>query len=101
MHRQASPTVARRTRTNPSLTGEIRNGGGGGGRGEGTGPGNEGGQGFGTGFGLGARPVGVYEIRDRSLHWKPAIDVDRLARGAQVLAGIVTACVSLVVLRRR
>lgn len=75
-------------------------GGAGGGGGEGTGPDDEGGHGFGTGFGLGVRPVGVYEIRDGSLHWKPAVDVDRLAHGAQVLAGILTFCVSLVVLRR-
>ncbi len=76
-------------------------GGAGGGGGEGTGPDDEGGRGFGTGFGLGARPVGVYEIRDGTLTWKPTIDVDRLAHGAQVLAGIISVCVSLVVLRRR
>ena len=75
-------------------------GGGGGGGGEGTGPGNEGGQGFGTGFGLGAHPVGVYEIRGGELSWKPAIDVNRLLRGGQVLAGIISVCVSLVLLRR-
>ncbi len=76
-------------------------GGAGGGGGEGTGPDDEGGRGFGTGFGLGARPVGVYEIRDGALKWKPTIDVDRLAHGAQVLAGIISVCVSLVILRRR
>ena len=76
-------------------------GGAGGGGGEGTGPGDEGGRGFGTGFGLGAHPVGVYEIRDGQLHWKPTIDVDRLARAGQVLAGIATVCVSVVLLRRQ
>ena len=76
-------------------------GGGGGGGGEGTGPDESGGHGFGTGFGLGARPVGVYRISDGDVTWKPAIDVDRLARGTQVLAGIVTVCATLVVLRRQ
>jgi len=76
-------------------------GGGGGGGGEGTGPDDEGGRGFDTGFGLGARPVGVYEIRDGHLDWKPAIDVDRVVRGTQVLAAITTVCITLVLLRRR
>lgn len=76
-------------------------GGGGGGGGEGTGPDDQGGHGFGSGFGLGARPVGVYKIRDGQLTWKPTIDVDRIARGTQVLAGIATVCVTLVRLRRR
>ncbi len=76
-------------------------GGGGGGGGGGTGPGDEQGHGFGTGFGLGARPVGVYEIRNGHLKWRPAIDVDRLARGGQILAGIIAACITLVVLRHR
>lgn len=76
-------------------------GGAGGGGGEGTGPDDQGGRGFGTGFGLGARPVGVYQISHGNVVWKPAVDADRLARGAQVLAGITTVCVTLVLLRRR
>lgn len=75
-------------------------GGAGGGGGEGTGPEDQGGHGFGTGFGLGARPVGVFQIRNGNLIWKPTVDVDRLARGAQVLAGITSVCVTLVLLRR-
>lgn len=73
----------------------------GGGGGEGTGPGDEGGRGFGTGFGLGAQPVGVYNVHDGNVCWKPAVDVTRLAKGAQVLAGVVAICVSLVLLRRQ
>jgi uncharacterized spore protein YtfJ len=72
-------------------------GGGGGGGGEG--PAGEG-SGFGTGFGLGATPVGVYELRNGEVSWKPIVDVNRLARGGQVLAGIITVCVTLVLLRR-
>lgn len=75
-------------------------GGGGGGGGQGSGADDEEGRGFGTGFGLGARPVGVYEIRDGQLAWKPAIDADRLARGGQVLAGLIALCVTVLLLRR-
>ncbi len=75
-------------------------GGAGGGGGEGTDD-AETGRGFGTGFGLGAQPVGVYELRNGDLTWKPAVDVNRLLRGFQVLAGIVAVCITLVALRRR
>jgi uncharacterized spore protein YtfJ len=76
-------------------------GGGGGGGGEGTGPEEQGGTGFGTGFGIMAGPVGVYEVRDGAVEWRPAIDVNRLAKGGQVLAGMVVVGVALVLLRRR
>jgi uncharacterized spore protein YtfJ len=72
--------------------------GGGGGEGEKAG---ETGTGFGTGFGLQARPVGVYQVRDGDVVWKPAVDVTRLAKGGQVLAGLVVVCITLVVATRR
>ena len=73
-------------------------GGGGGGSGDGDGDDNDGG--FGSGFGMRALPVGVYEIRGDTVEWKPAMDVTRLARGGQVLVGIIAVCVTLVLLRR-
>lgn len=78
-------------------------GGGGGGSGheEGDKPDAKAGGGFGTGFGLGAQPVGMYTIRDGHLAWKPSVDVNRLARGGQVLGGIMAVCATLVLLRRR
>jgi uncharacterized spore protein YtfJ len=76
-------------------------GGAGGGGGEGTGPEDEGGRVFGTGFGIGAQPVGVYEVRGGAVEWRPVVDVNRLAKGGQVLAGIIAVCVTLMVLRRR
>ncbi len=76
-------------------------GGAGGGGGEGTGPDDAGGHGFGTGFGFGAQPVGVYEVRGGHVEWKPALDVGRLAKGGQVLGGIIVVCLTLVLLRRR
>lgn len=74
-------------------------GGAGGGGGEGSGKG-ENGSGFGTGFGLGAVPVGVYEIHDGKAEWKPAVDVNRVVKGGQVLAGIIAVCLTLVLWRR-
>jgi len=74
-------------------------GGAGGGSGEGE-KGGESGGGFGTGFGLNARPVGVYQVRGGEVVWKPAVDVTRLARGGQVLAGIMLVCVALLLLGR-
>jgi uncharacterized spore protein YtfJ len=74
-------------------------GGAGGGGGQGT-NGDDTGRGFGTGFGVQARPVGVYEVRGSNVVWKPAVDVTRLARGGQILGGIVAVCATLVLLRR-
>jgi uncharacterized spore protein YtfJ len=76
-------------------------GGAGGGGGEGTGGVGETGSGFGTGFGIGARPVGVYVVRDGNVEWKPTLDVTRLARGGQMLGALFIACVTLVLLRYR
>lgn len=56
---------------------------GGGGGGSGTDP--QGQQGEGGGFGVGARPVGAYVIKDGRVHWRPAIDVNRVI----TIAGLV------------
>ena len=72
-------------------------GGGGGGGGEGPGPGDEGtGSGSGLGFGVRVRAVGVYEVRDGVVTWRPAVDVMRVIVGGQVLA-----LVAILVLGRR
>ena len=64
-------------------------GGAGGGDGEGQGPGGEGsGKGSGSGFGISARPAGAYVIRGDDVSWQPAVDVNRLILGGQVVAGI-------------
>ena len=68
----------------------VRGGGGGGG-----GEGREGeGKGSGAGFGLSARPVGMYLIRGDEATWRPAVDVNRVALGGQIVA-----IVALLVLR--
>jgi uncharacterized spore protein YtfJ len=64
-------------------------GGGGGGGGEGP----EGqGKGSGGGFGLSARPVGAYVVRGKEVTWQPALDINRVLMGAQVVAllGLLT-----------
>lgn len=80
-------------------------GGAGGGGGQGEGPDDEGtrsvGSGFGTGFGMGVSPLGVYEVRDSTVTWKPAMDINRTVKGGQVLSGIVVVCLCLVLIARR
>ena len=76
-------------------------GGAGGGWGEG-GEGDEGsGSGSGSGFGVRVSPVGVYQVRDGVVEWKPSVDVNRLARGGQILAGVLALCVPVILWRRR
>jgi uncharacterized spore protein YtfJ len=57
----------------------VRGGGGGGGDSDGNG---------GGGFGVAARPVGAYVIRDGEVVWRPAVDVNRLALGGQLVAAL-------------
>jgi uncharacterized spore protein YtfJ len=44
------------------------------------------GKGSGSGFGMIARPVGAFIIRDGELSWRPAVDVNRIALGGQLVA---------------
>jgi uncharacterized spore protein YtfJ len=44
------------------------------------------GKGSGSGFGLTARPVGAFIIRDGEVGWRPAVDVNRIVLGGQVVA---------------
>jgi uncharacterized spore protein YtfJ len=74
-------------------------GGAGGGGGEGTDD-QQSGSGFGTGFGIRADPIGIYTIKNGDVAWKPTIDLTRLARGCQVLAGIIAVCAALASIRR-
>ena len=90
---------ARRVFGEPIQQGEVTlvpaawvSGGGGGGGGEG--PTAEGadkpvGSGYGSGFALRARPAGAFVLRAGKVRWKPAVDVNRIILGAQVLMGIV------------
>jgi len=63
-----------------------------GGWGAGAGTGAEGaGEGGGGGFGMVARPVGAYVIRGEQVTWQPALDVNRIIMGGQVVAIVATA----------
>jgi uncharacterized spore protein YtfJ len=75
-------------------------GGAGGGRGEGeTTDGTGAGSGSGGGFGLAAKPAGVYVIDGHRVRWQPAVDVNRVILGGQIVA-IVALLVARAVLRR-
>jgi uncharacterized spore protein YtfJ len=71
----------------------IGSGGGGGG---GTAPDGNGqpNSGTGGGFGMSAKALGVYVLRDGQVKWLPAVDVNRIVLGGQVVA-----VVGLLVLR--
>lgn len=75
---------------------DVAGGGGGGGSGHD----EEGSGGDGAGFGLAARPAGVYLIRDGQVDWKPAVNVNRIILGGQVV-GIVALLTAGAILSRR
>jgi uncharacterized spore protein YtfJ len=70
---------------------KVRGGGGAGGDTAGNG---------GGGFGLTAKPAGVYVIHGGNAQWRPAIDVNRIVFGGQVVA-IVALLVLRSILRSR
>jgi uncharacterized spore protein YtfJ len=72
-----------------------------GGAGGGGGEGPEGqGRGSGTGFGLSARPVGAYLIRGDEVTWRPAIDLNRIVLGGQVVAIVALLTIRAIVKAR-
>jgi uncharacterized spore protein YtfJ len=77
----------------------IRGGAGGGG-GEGGASGEPlSGSGWGGGFGLIAKPAGVYVIDGNRARWQPAVDVNRIVLGGQIVA-VVALLVLGSILRR-
>ncbi|GAA0505237.1 hypothetical protein Ade02nite_71450 [Paractinoplanes deccanensis] len=77
---------------------KIAGGGGGGG---GSGPASEGQpEGSGGGFGTAARGLGVFVLRDGKVRWHPAVDVNRIVLGGQVVA-VTAVLVAGVLLRGR
>jgi uncharacterized spore protein YtfJ len=79
-------------------------GGGGGGEGEGARGGDGGetgtGSGSGGGFGVTAKPAGAYVIDGDHVRWQPALDVNRIILGGQVVA-VVLLLVLRSILRHR
>ena len=72
-------------------------GGAGGGSGEDP---NSQGRGSGSGFGVTARPVGAFIIRDGDLSWRPAVDVNRIILGGQVVVVVALLTVRAIVKAR-
>ena len=70
---------------------KVRGGGGAGGDNAGNG---------GGGFGLTAKPAGVYVIRNGTAMWQPALDLNRIILGGQIVA-IVALLVLRSILKRR
>ena len=70
---------------------KVRGGGGGGGDSEDNG---------GGGFGLSAKPAGAYVVRDGKVSWEPAVDVNRIVLGGQILAIVALLVLRSVWLRR-
>ncbi|HEY8170416.1 MAG TPA: sporulation protein [Candidatus Limnocylindria bacterium] len=71
---------------------KVRGGGGGGGDKEGNG---------GGGFGLTAKPAGMYVIRNGDAEWRPALDINRIVLGAQVVAIVALLVLRSIVKARR
>jgi uncharacterized spore protein YtfJ len=70
---------------------KVRGGAGGGSDTEGAG---------GAGFGVASKPAGVYVIRNGDAEWRPAIDVNRIVLGGQLVA-IIALLVLRSILSRR
>lgn len=58
------------------------------------------GEGGGGGFGVRVRPIGVYVLDGSGVHWRPAVDVNRVILGGQAV-GIVVSLALAWALRRR
>ena len=72
-----------------------------GGAGGGGGEGPEGqGKGSGSGFGLNARPVGAFLIRGDEVTWRPAVDLNKIVLGAQVVAVVALLTIRAIVKAR-
>ena len=72
-----------------------------GGAGGGGGEGPEGqGKGSGSGFGISARPVGAFVIQGDEMTWRPAVDVNRIVLGGQIVAVVALLTIRSIVKAR-
>ena len=55
----------------------------------------------GGGFGLTAKPAGIYVIRDGDAEWRPALDLNRVILGGQIVAIVALLFVIWRIFRRR
>ena len=71
---------------------KVRGGGGGGGDSE---------DNAGGGFGLAASPAGAYVVRDGKVSWEPAIDINRIVLGGQIVAIVLLLVLRSILKNRR
>jgi uncharacterized spore protein YtfJ len=58
------------------------------------------GKGSGSGYALTARPVGAFIVRNGGLTWQPAVDVNRIVLGGQVVAVVALLTVRAIIKAR-
>ncbi|MGP4101546.1 spore germination protein GerW family protein [Nonomuraea sp. KM90] len=75
--------------------------GGGGGQGQNRGEKGEEGGGSGGGFGFGATPAGVFVLKDGDALWRPAVDVNRIVIGGQLVAVVLLLTLRAIFTKRR
>ena len=59
------------------------------------------GSGGGGGFVVRARPVGAYVVREGKVQWQPAMDLNRIILGGQILGAIAVVSLSWALSKRR
>lgn len=59
------------------------------------------GSGGGGGLGVTVTPVGVYVVQDGTVRWEPALDLNRVIIGGQVLGAIAVLALACALRRRR
>lgn len=75
-------------------------GGGGGGGGNQSQEGQEAG-GTGGGLGVSAKPLGVFVIKDGDVSWRPAVDLNRVVLGGQIVAVVALLVIRAMIKARR
>jgi uncharacterized spore protein YtfJ len=78
---------------------KVRGGAGGGVSGEKTDAGDN--EGSGAGFGMSSHPVGAFVIRNGTVSWRPAIDVNKVILGGQIVAVVALLTIRSIVKSRR
>ena len=58
------------------------------------------GKGSGSGYALHARPVGAFILRDGELSWRPAVDVNRIVLGGQLVLVVAILTVRTIIKTR-
>lgn len=76
-------------------------GGGGSGQGEREKGESGSGSGSGSGYGVSATPAGVYVVKDGDVRWQPAVDVNRIVIGGQIVAVVLLLTLRSILKRRR